>query len=36
MTLPTTHTLAEVAASLRVHPKTLLRAIERNGVARSE
>jgi len=33
MTLPTTHTLKEVAASLRVHPRTLLRAIERSGVA---
>lgn len=33
MTLPTTHTLEEVAASLRVSARTVLRAIERSGVA---
>lgn len=32
MTLPTTHTLAEVAASLRVHPRTLRRAIARTDL----
>ncbi len=32
MTLPTTHTLEEVAASLRVSARTVLRAIERSGV----
>lgn len=32
MSLPQTHTLAEVAASLRVHPRTLRRAIARTDL----